>query len=95
MTQGVKHTPGPWEARGDEVYADPSAYDVLGDAFICETAGNIDNARLIAAAPELLAALQKAAWFIENVSDDTPDRTELFFETREAWRNAIAKASAA
>jgi hypothetical protein len=38
----------------------------------------------------LRAALEKAAWFIENVNEDTPNRSELFFETREAWRNAFA-----
>jgi hypothetical protein len=35
---------------------------------------------------QVLEALKKATWFIENVNDDTPNRTELFFETREAWR---------
>lgn len=37
----------------------------------------------------LAAALQKAAGFIENVNDDTPNRTQLFFEAREAWREAF------
>jgi len=49
--------------------------------------------RLRGAADDLLAALEKAAWFIEN-ADSLPDRTARFFETREAWRAAIAKASA-
>lgn len=37
-----------------------------------------------------LEALRKCAWFIENVNEDTPDRVKLFFETREAWRNAMS-----
>ncbi len=48
--------------------------------------------RLIASAPELLEAVKQLAWFIENVNDDTPDRSELFFKARETWRNAIMKA---
>lgn len=53
----------------------------------------VAHTRLLGAAPALLAALEKAAWFIENVSDDMPgdERSELFFETREAWRNAYAQ----
>lgn len=32
--------------------------------------------------------IKQLAWFIENVNDDTPDRTDKFFACREAWRNA-------
>lgn len=39
----------------------------------------------------LADALRAAANFIENVSDDTPDRTDQFFKTREAWRNALTQ----
>lgn len=48
------------------------------------------NARLLAAAPRLLSALRKCAWFIENVSADDPERSEEFFACREAWRDALA-----
>lgn len=51
------------------------------------------NRQLIASAPVLLEAVQKLAWFIENVSEDTPNRNDLFFEARETWRNAIAQAT--
>lgn len=65
-----KHTPGPWQVAPaflDQVYSLPeftkariqepeaNPYD---EALICETGGNEANARLIAAAPELLEALQ-------------------------------------
>lgn len=46
-----------------------------------------------AAAPDLLAALRLCASFIENVSEDTPDRTDRFFACREIWRAALAKVS--
>lgn len=44
------------------------------------------------AAGELLTAVQALAWFIENVTDDDPDRTNRFFCARETWREAIALA---
>lgn len=31
-------------------------------------------------------------WFVENVSDDTPDRTDRFFALRERVRDALALA---
>ncbi len=49
-------------------------------------------ARLLCAAPELLAALGACADFIENCTDDDPQRSEKFFATRALWRNAFAKA---
>lgn len=58
----VKFTPGPWLAQppeGGRWYP----WDVVAECeiggFICQTSGNCEaNARLIAAAPELLAALK-------------------------------------
>lgn len=37
----------------------------------------------------LARALRIASSFIEDVSDDTPGRTDRFFEAREAWRAAL------
>ncbi len=61
MSEGM-HTPGPWEATPAGVY---SRADVV-DNMICRLPGGFnqsvlawpDNARLIAAAPDLLEALQ-------------------------------------
>ena len=39
--------------------------------------------------PKVLEALRAAWWFIENVSEDTPNRSELFFELREKVRGAL------
>ena len=59
------HTPGPWivlnnQKGGVGVYVTPSQYNVLD-----HTAPGVDvlaNARLIAAAPRMLAALKRAAY---------------------------------
>ena len=56
----AQHTPGPWEAIGASVHSD-------GREIVCglhntrsaEDAERRANARLIAAAPELLAALEQ------------------------------------
>jgi len=64
LPQAPRHTPGPWHAGRARsgrlgVWATPLQYSVLD-----ETAPGIDaeaNARLIAAAPELLAALTALA----------------------------------
>lgn len=54
-----KHTPGPWTTWGK---ADPSQIIASKDGFVAQTVGGNDeaNARLIAAAPELLEALEVA-----------------------------------
>jgi len=66
MTQ-VKHTPGPWAAismnnRASKYWWSISGMDGLGDV-VCNTPNNNAsdeaNAKLIAAAPELLEALQQ------------------------------------
>jgi hypothetical protein len=58
------HTPGPWKAEGARVYADRK-----GGALIATMAWfpgqEVANARLMAAAPDLLAALLICAETIE------------------------------
>ena len=54
----ARFTPGPWfvsEMHRDEVYCSRDGYFEL----VCEMGGNADNARLIAAAPEMYEALQR------------------------------------
>ena len=46
------HTKGPWTIKGQDIYGD--------DEYICKWSGRTANARLIAAAPELLEALELA-----------------------------------
>lgn len=67
------HTPGPWFAvtlrneQGKEFYRvkAPNALEV-----ICDTE-TIENAKLIAAAPDLLEALQEA--FVQALPEENPD----------------------
>ena len=72
---GPKHTPGPWTIEDDSIEASGAPICVLYDAsdFPCwdGPAGQLEaeceaNARLIAAAPELLAACELAAEVLEQ-----------------------------
>lgn len=64
----MNHTPGPWYANGHKVWKD------IGDfAHMIATCGNWseeteENARLIALAPEMLAALREIA----NIERQSP-----------------------
>jgi len=62
---------------------------------LCERLNCEPEETLSAAAPKLLDALRKCASFIENVTDDDPDREAKFFACRKAWREAIADAEGA
>ena len=66
-----KHTPGPWERWGR---ASPSQVISAGDCFVAQTLGGNDeaNARLIAAAPDLLEALREAADYTRHPDYDWP-----------------------
>ena len=83
------HTPGPWEVMIDDAgfidfYRIDANGETVGEALLGEA-----DARLIAAAPDLLAALQALV-----VLDDG-NRSELWCwsEEFEAARAAIAKAT--
>ena len=87
------HTPGPWKIgarEGENLPILDSAGNNLALADFAEVANNADkveaNARLIAAAPELLAAL-KEAHRILLAQGNTPGRLEVA-----GIRVAIAKA---
>lgn len=80
-----KHTPGPWTVT--EVGPAPR-YMIAGAAtsvaMTYGQSGQQADARLIAAAPELLAALQAIA---DAEGDATADRADV----RDGWRLAHAK----
>jgi hypothetical protein len=86
----AQHTPGPWTASDNAIYGSSSlikpliAY--LDDRFADEEAAN--NARLIAAAPDLLAALQMVnrVWSHDQTANLAPDSSAAIV------RAAIAKA---
>jgi hypothetical protein len=95
----AKHTPGPWKVRkewhgdGQEVY--PNRKVSIGQpSEVCVVSGIYGeckaNARLIAAAPDLLEALQLAAEAMGGSTDPT-----LLGRADKAAQAAIAKATGA
>ncbi len=97
----TKHTPGPWKARDCFTNGQPVEYAIeTRDAWLasvhitgpkngfdCEEAEA--NARLIAAAPELLEALKKVLPLVESLVLDG----EPYMNEQEEARDAIAKAT--
>jgi len=84
MTDETKNTAGPWAWHGDELLS-PAEF------VMATTKGNrpSDNdARLIAAAPDLLEALQKALNYLQN----TEEEFGITLDSADACRAAIAKA---
>lgn len=81
------HTPGPWTVEADSL-GFPTKVTAQGfygsQALIARTFGVLSNARLIAAAPELLEACKR---LVERAAEDNPD--DWAFIEAEA---AIAKA---
>ena len=89
----MSHTPGPWVLEPEEtrdgsiyIFSDGGAFNT--DSICVVEGGNqatdIANARLIAAAPDLLEALQKVLRIESAVSESA----------RDVMRAAIAKAGA-
>lgn len=93
----VKHTPGPWRlGNGTAVVADaggPGTWDdadnvrFYGGPLICESVRSIETARLIAAAPDLLAALERAFEFLDANFDEA-DMADILIPCREALGRA-------
>jgi hypothetical protein len=77
-----QHTPGPWPAPEEDCGSGGSWYDIDG---ICRFVSKEADARLIAAAPELLAAL-------EEMFDTDPSCTPST-KAMKMGRAAIAKAT--
>lgn len=92
----VKHTPGPWEAgdgagngRKDHIYCDDATGSAVATChmdYVPRTRVEVEaNARLIAAAPDLLAALITAERIVGRAFPNGQDHTDL--------RAAIARAT--
>lgn len=80
MSKNVKHTPGPWKASGTSVYAETGREIIFGayNMWLGEIEERKANARLIAAAPELLEALEStAAALAEIQNQETCDCEDL------------------
>lgn len=79
----TQHTPAPWSVEIDHhtaapefirTYVDGEMYDLA--SVLCDETGNATaNARLIAAAPDLLAALQMVnrVWSHDQTANFAPD----------------------
>jgi hypothetical protein len=55
----MTHTPGPWEINGELVVCDQAGNEICLPAIGAQLTECKENARLIAAAPDLLAALKE------------------------------------
>jgi len=64
----MEHTPGPWNVEGKEIWRRGTGYGAAEFAHVwVADVPNPNNRSLIAAAPELLEACEKAERFISNV----------------------------
>jgi hypothetical protein len=80
----TQHTPAPWSVEIDHhtaapefirAYVDGEMYDLA--SVLCDETGNATaNARLIAAAPDLLIALREAVEIIEGTGLDATTQRE-------------------
>lgn len=90
------HTPGPWIYK---IRHDGSAYMSRGDPKTgphhqSDVYGSVDDIRLMASAPDLLAALQSAVTMLAafcGTNGEYPDEQEVISKCREA----LAKATTA
>jgi len=96
----MKHTPGLWTVKNDPVAPERVVVD-MGDGIVAvhpfkDWKSNADRARLIAVAPDLLAAMEAVSdeWDAYIGSGDTEghDDPVLVGEKIAALRAAIAKA---
>lgn len=90
----TKHTLGPWTVSGLDIYA-PAPANVRPHVARVIYGGRAD-ARLIAAAPELLEALQRISDSINGLSGPIPTRNtpEFWTYVKAIADEAIAKATA-
>lgn len=91
----MSFTPGPWSVNANSEQSDPDKLSVeIGDGayFICQVDGGIHqkaNARLIAAAPELLEALESLFDDYKQLAD-SGDCGCWLLEDQEVGKKALA-----
>lgn len=92
MTQKTAHTPGPWTEHAGHIGANNLAIADINETTRRSNEEHAANARLIAAAPDLLAVLKEALQDLEHFkeADDCTETHPLVL----AARAAIAKAEA-
>lgn len=91
MTDEVRHTPGPWTCgpRGVSVYGPDNVRLAALDARLLSQRQH--NARLMAAAPDLLAALEAALPLVQLLAAKVNNPKQVA-DTTEAIFAALAKA---
>lgn len=62
----TKHTPGPWHTAGEQGVQIRSKRDQIAKVWTMRGNEWKSNARLLAAAPELLEALEQIVWKLER-----------------------------
>lgn len=91
-----KHTPGPWlvDATGDGInIVQPVSEDQIAEVFGEQFPDEVEaNAQLIAAAPDLLAALYLALPYVEVQDGDEHYKPGAVANTIKTMQAAIAKA---
>lgn len=89
----MPHTPGPWRLSLRPVHLDPNDPHRIGAGIstIAEVSSCEDDARLIAAAPDLLAELQHVALILDGEPADIAQR---LMDSAESIRATVAKAGA-
>ena len=98
MSEELKHTPGPWSIRQESVWSVGTDHEMTALVYGCTDTEEEANARLIAAAPDLLEALKLAQSAVADFhsgmnttrpSEETRERNERILGS---IRAAIAKA---
>jgi hypothetical protein len=104
MKTETQHTPGPWRFNEYPTHADLTIWGSEGTAVVTELGDyltthrqNCANARLIAAAPELVTALESiesklSELLYQRTLDSTLPEFYTVRDARNAARQAIAKA---
>jgi len=91
-TQKQKHTPGPWRiVDGQSIHAGTGEDRLIAHCHAGHEPERFANAHLIAAAPDLLAALLAASTWFGKLHQDAHDGASLS-EMKAGVRAAIAKA---
>ncbi len=90
----VGHTAGNWYAKDGQVYPEETGKTLaLIPYFDRNDKEQAANAKLIAAAPDLLEALQSALGFIEEGMQDNDEPDPLFDSLMDRINGAISKAT--
>lgn len=87
-----EHTPGPWNP---DTIRDPDIIWATGGVAVAQAVANEADRRLIAAAPDMLAALQLVVYRPDGWPNVAPgELVELAQRTKDVVKAAIAKATA-